>query len=230
MASEAWVAGLLAKAKNFVMIGEAGSGKTEVSLNLAAAMEPYSSRSIHFFDMDQTKPLMRARDSGLLVEKQGITVHYQPQFQDAPTVASGVIESLTDPDRVVILDIGGGAYGSHMIGQFDEYLNRDDTMVIYLVNPYRPWSCSREYIVETMCRTLGAANLQRIVTAANPNLGPETDAEVVFKGLEKIGQLLPDYPPIFVAADKALASEVQAGCELPFLPLELSISFRWMKD
>lgn len=50
-------------AKNFVLIGEAGSGKTELSLSLAAEMQKLGERQVYFLDMDQTKPLLRARDS-----------------------------------------------------------------------------------------------------------------------------------------------------------------------
>lgn len=47
--------------KNLVFIGEAGSGKTETAVNLALRMAREGGRRVHFFDMDQTKPLFRAR-------------------------------------------------------------------------------------------------------------------------------------------------------------------------
>lgn len=59
------------------------------------------------------------------------------QFMDAPTVLPGVMQRLGDPNVCAILDIGGGAYGSHMIAQFEEAINSGNTATLYLVNPYR---------------------------------------------------------------------------------------------
>ena len=48
--------------KNFVFIGEAGSGKSEIAINFAVNLARIADRPVHFFDMDQTKPLFRSRD------------------------------------------------------------------------------------------------------------------------------------------------------------------------
>ena len=121
---------LIGKHKNFVLTGEAGSGKTEVAINLALRMAAEGGREIHFFDMDQTKPLFRARGAEEVLRSGGVHVHYQEQFMDAPTVAPAVSERLRDSESVVLLDVGGGAYGSHMIGQFSCFLGGEDTLVL----------------------------------------------------------------------------------------------------
>lgn len=218
---------LLETAKNFVLIGEAGSGKTEVSLNLALAMQGRGGRQVHLFDMDQTKPILRARDSSDFVARAGVAFHYEKQFMDAPVVASGVIEHLRDPESVVLLDIGGGAYGSHMIGQFAGALNGEDTRVLYLLNPYRPWSGSRADIEETVARTAGAAHLQRLSVVANPNYGPGTTAQDVLHGLERLRALLPDAELAFVCAREGLA-ETLGACPLPVFTIALSTNPEWL--
>ena len=158
--------------KNLVFIGEAGSGKTETAVNLALRMAREGERRVHFFDMDQTKPLFRARDCEAQLEREGVVFHFQAQYLDAPTVASGVIETLRDEGSAVIMDIGGGSHGSHMIGQFSHLLNSANTLVLYIVNPFRPWSGSREDIEVTMRRVLGAARLGSFSLVADPHLGP----------------------------------------------------------
>ena len=47
---------LLQTKKNFVFIGEAGSGKTEVALSLAVHMTKLTDKSVHLFDMDINIP------------------------------------------------------------------------------------------------------------------------------------------------------------------------------
>ena len=81
-----------------MFLGEAGSGKTETAINLAMCIAREGGREVHFFDMDQTKPLFRARDCETELEEKGVVFHFQAQYLDAPTVAPGVIETLTNPE------------------------------------------------------------------------------------------------------------------------------------
>ena len=78
-------------------------------MNFAQLMAEVSEKPVHLFDMDQTKGLFRTRDVSELLEEKGIIVHSQKQLLDAPTIVPGVIETLTDPDAYVLMDIGGNA-------------------------------------------------------------------------------------------------------------------------
>ena len=207
--------------KNLVFIGEAGSGKTETSVNLALRMAREGERRVHFFDMDQTKPLFRARDCEAQLEREGVVFHFQSQYLDAPTVASGVIETLRDESSAVLMDIGGGSHGSHMIGQFSHLLNSANTRVLYIVNPFRPWSGRREDIDATMRRVLGAARLSSFSLVANPNLGPDTRPEDV-KGL------FPGEEALFVCALEGLCSELAGQVREPLLPIRLNTVPEWL--
>lgn len=218
----------IGKAKNIVFIGEAGSGKTESAVNLALHLAAQGERKVHFFDMDQTKPLFRARDCEPELVKQGVTFHFQAQYLDAPTVASGVIETLRDGDSTVLLDVGGGSHGSHMIGQFSQLLRGGEALVLYIVNPYRPWSGSREDIDVTMRRVLGAARLGEYSLVANPNLGPGTTAADVMEGLRRFGELFPDEQPRFVCALEELCSELAGQVREPLLPIRLNTVPEWL--
>lgn len=50
-----------------VFLGEAGCGKSELAVHLALSLAG-KGREVHFFDLDQTKPLMRSRDAQELLE------------------------------------------------------------------------------------------------------------------------------------------------------------------
>lgn len=214
-------------AKNTVFLGETGSGKTEVALNLARRLAKEGGRSVHFFDMDQTKPLFRARDCAKELEKDGVVFHFQEQYLDAPTVAPGVIERLLDKESIVLMDVGGGAHGSHMIGQFSHILNRDDARVLYIVNPYRPWSRSLSDIEGTVARVAGAARLRNLHLVANPNLGPSTTLEDVLEGLKRFRDLFPGETPDFVCALDELCARLEERIEEPVLPVRLNTLPEW---
>ena len=214
--------------KNFVFLGEAGSGKTEVSINIALAMAKLSNRPVHYFDMDQTKPLFRARDAVETLAKAGITLHFQDQILDSPTVATGVIEALSDPEPYVIMDVGGGANGSHMIGQFAKVLALTDADILYLFDPYRPWSGNKDDIGETMRRVLNTARLSKINLVGNPNYGVRTKPEDIVEGMRIIHEMFPQTPVSFVAVLARLCDEVIGQIQEPLLPIELFTLPPWM--
>lgn len=219
---------LLQTKKNFVFIGEAGSGKTEVALSLAVHMTKLTDKSVHLFDMDQTKPNFRARDAARKLEQTGVKLHYHEQVLDAPVVATGVKEHLRNENAYVLMDIGGGNHGSHMIGQFHELLNLDNALVLYVLNPYRPWSGETEDIRETMARVLGSARLRRITLLGNPNYGPDTTLEDVLQGLEKLRALTEGVPLEFVTALEPLCDELQTRIPEPVIPIRLHTLPDWM--
>lgn len=216
-------------AKNFVLIGEAGSGKTELSLSLAAEMQKLGERQVYFLDMDQTKPLLRARDSEAFLRRAGVEMPMERQFMDAPTVLPGVMQRLGDPKVCAILDIGGGAYGSHMIAQFEEAINSGNTATLYLVNPYRPWSRTREAVEETMRRTVGAAAIKQVHIVANPNLGYETDANAIIEGVDKIKKLFPEKEILFLCVDESLADELEVKDLPDIFPVSINNLPAWLQ-
>lgn len=81
---------LLKNKKNFVFVGEAGSGKSEIAINFAIQLARLSDKPVHFFDVDQTKPLFRSRDVKEKLQEENVTFHYEEQFFDAPTIVGGV--------------------------------------------------------------------------------------------------------------------------------------------
>lgn len=218
---------VITEKKNLVLLGETGSGKTETGINMALAMAR-EGLEVHYFDLDQTKPLFRARELAGQLEKGGVVLHYQEQDLDTPTVADGIIEALCDEKKNVILDIGGGSHGSHMIGQFAHILNGSTTEVFYLINPYRIWSLNAQDIQQTVQRVAGAARLEHISLAANPNLGADTAAADVLAGLRRIHALLPDDELKLLCVKQELADVVKPDVDIPVFPLTIFTTPEWI--
>jgi hypothetical protein len=81
---------------NYLFLGEAGCGKSEIAVNLALALAARGEKPVHFFDLDMTKPLFRSRDVSAMLTDAGVTVHYEEQFMDAPTQVGGPSVLLRD--------------------------------------------------------------------------------------------------------------------------------------
>ena len=111
----------LPAARKLVFLGEAGCGKSEIAMQLALTLAAQGG-AVHFFDLDQTKPLMRARDAAALLEAGGVTFHFAEQYADIPTQTGGLLPLLMDESAVVLLDVGGGDTGAKLIGGYAHLL------------------------------------------------------------------------------------------------------------
>ena len=197
----------LLRQNNIVFLGEAGCGKSELAVHLALELARQG-REVHFFDLDQTKPLMRSRDAEGLLEKAGVTVHFQQQYADAPTQVGGLIPLLLDEKKAVILDVGGNDTGARLIGGYAHLLKSADAY--FVVNPYRPWSGTVAHIDGTLSAVLKAARLGLPRFLLNPTLGIGTTAEEFLVGVEQGLRLLTPYVKVEAAAvSETLLPEVE---------------------
>lgn len=212
----------LQRHSNSIFLGEAGCGKSELAVHLALELARQG-REVHFFDLDQTKPLMRSRDAEGLLEKAGVTVHFQQQYADAPTQVGGLIPLLLDEKKAIILDVGGNDTGAKLIGGYAHLLKAAD--VWFVVNPYRPWSATTEHIDGTLSAILRASRLKMPRFLLNPNLGGDTTLEEYLFGIKLGLELLSPYVAVEAAAVPApLYEQAKAETALPLIPITSHIS------
>ena len=223
----------IAQVKNFIFIGEAGSGKSEIAINFARCLKEDGSREVHFFDMDMKKPLFRSRDAVEEMEEMGIIVHFETQFEDAPTQVGGVDHHLKNENSYVVMDVGGDHIGARLIGGYSRWLNRPNTAVFYVLNAYRPWSDTIEHIDHTLGRILGASriDLDQVRMVNNPNLGPATTADDFIEGCRRMNEILEPYTKTaFACVREDISEEVRNQCEDPVLPVHLYLTYEWAEQ
>ena len=212
----------LKRHSNSIFLGEAGCGKSELAVHLALELASQG-REVHFFDLDQTKPLMRSRDVEGLLESAGVTVHFQQQCADAPTQVGGLIPLLLDESKTVILDVGGNDTGAKLIGGYAHFLKNAD--VWFVVNPYRPWSATTEHIDGTLSAILRASRLKAPRFLLNPNLGRDTTLEEYLDGVRRGLDMLSPYVTVEAAAVPAgLYEQANEETSLPLIPITSHIS------
>ena len=216
---------LMNEKKNFVFIGEAGSGKSEITLNIANKLAQQGDRQVELFDLDQTKPLYRSRDMQKDFAERGVTINFQDQYLDAPVMVGGVRVSLVS-DNFTLLDIGGGHQAAKFAGAYSDLLGKDDSVPVYIINPYRPWTKSVDAIDDTMRHILGSMRLDHIYVLANPNLGFATTADEFLDGLKKTDELFEGYTTINSACvRKDLYDEVKDKTDKNLIPIDLFLSY-----
>jgi ABC-type oligopeptide transport system ATPase subunit len=219
---------LMNEKKNFVFIGEAGSGKSEIVLNVALRLAEATGRPVDLFDLDQTKPLYRSRDMKDEFAKRGVTIHYQDQYLDAPVMVGGVRVSLVS-DHYTLLDIGGGHQAAKFAGAYADLLSKDDSVPVYIINPYRPWTKSVDAIDGTMRYILGSMRLDHIYMLGNPNLGYTTTVNEFMDGLKKIDKLLDGFTVVNSACVRRdIFDEAQAMTDKALVPIDLFLTYSWV--
>ncbi len=213
---------------NYIFLGEAGCGKSEIAVNLALKLAAQGKRPVHFFDMDMTKPLFRARDAARLLTDAGVTVHFEEQFMDAPTLVGGPAVLLRDAGCYTILDAGGDYIGAWAVGVFASLLRGEDTAALYIVNSFRPWSMELKHIDGVLSEVLGAAHLplERLTFVGNPNLGVATTETDVREGLRRLHSTLGTCVPIPFACVREELWPMEDP-ETPLVPIRLYFTYPW---
>ncbi len=218
---------------NFVFIGEAGSGKSEISINLALELAKKETREVHFFDLDMSKPLFRSRDLEEELTKAGVKFHAQEQFMDAPTIVGGVNTFLKKKDCVVVLDVGGDYIGARSLGSFATLLNQDDTEIYYVLNALRPWSYDIDHIDETLGKILGVSHLQlqKLRFIDNPNNGITTTKEEYLEASKEMQNIISPFASLqFSCVQESLYKEVVDEAKLDVVPIQLYLTYSWIKE
>ena len=213
---------------NYLFLGEAGCGKSEIAVNLALALAAKGGKPVHFFDLDMTKPLFRSRDAASLLTDAGVIVHYEEQFMDAPTLVGGASVLLRDASCHTVLDVGGDYQGAWAVGVYAPLLRRTDTAAFYVVNSFRPWSMELKHIDGVLSQILGAAKLplESLTFIGNPNLGVATTAQDVREGLERLRETLGACVPIPFACVREELWPME-DAQTPLAPIKLYFTYPW---
>ncbi len=217
---------MLTGKKKIVMFGELGSGKTELSINLAAALHKETGQSIRLMDMDQTKPMYRARDIAERLAAEGITLMAEEQFMDAPTVSPGIREKMED-EVYTVMDVGGSFHGALCMGQFAEIIKNVDALVLYVINPYRPFSDTTERIQQTMLGILNCCHLEQVHILSNPFFGENASLEELQEGNAELRQRVAPlgYPITAVAVPAELFAAAERELQEPLIPVKRYLQY-----
>lgn len=174
--------------RNTVFLGPSGGGKSEISVNMALQAAENRGLAVHFFDMDQTKPLFRSRTCRELLERSGVVFHSGAEFLDSPVIPDAVADFLRNPDCRCILDVGGNLAGARPLGRLDA-LREADAAAFYVINIFRPFS-DEPSLREDMERIVASARIPAPRVVSNPNLGRETTLDDVLEGHHRLLPML----------------------------------------
>lgn len=209
--------------RNYVLIGEAGSGKTEIAANLALLLARTQTLPVCLIDMDQTKCLFRARDFSSLLKERHVHMAENPELWDSPLMPQGVSTLIREDGVRCVLDAGGNAVGATMLGQYAALLAERQTRYFYVINPCRAFSGSIEDIQESLTAILLSARIprERLELIVNPYMGEYTTADLIVEAAGQLKEELAkaDLRISGLAVSEKFSGEVKKRVTLPVLEL-----------
>ncbi len=178
-----------------VLIGNYGSGKSELALNFAMQAAVRGDRT-ELLDLDMVNTYFRLTERGKMVEQKEIRLV-------SPNFACSGIETLSLPAEVssafvldwdtVIFDVGGDDVGATALGRYHRdfmALEPGALEVLNVVNIRRPLASTVEKIHRLQEGMQTHARLQITGMINNTNLSTMTSADDLWDGYELLRQVV----------------------------------------
>lgn len=207
--------GLSAATRAVILVGDYGSGKTEIAVNLALQLAATQAYPIAIADLDLVNPYFRCREAVEPLERVGIRVVI-PQgghrFADLPILLPQVKGLLQNDDQLAVLDVGGDEVGSRVLAGLVKAYRQGVHELWFVVNANRPFNDTVQGCAATIFRIEGASGLRVTGLVPNTHLMQETTAEMVGEGIvlaDQVAERL-SVPVRMVAVMESMADAVRA--------------------
>ena len=215
-----------------IIVGNYGSGKTEVCVNLAACRRR-DGVEVRIADLDLVNPYFRAREARKQLAASGIEVVLPEEKYlnaDLPILSPRVAGLIRQPAELTLLDVGGNDVGATVLGALGDALNASHFSMLQVVNPYRPFTETAEGCIRIRQEIEAASRLTITGLVANPNLLGDTTIEDIRRGIDFVRSLAAEtaLPMVFATSPDHLAQQIAGeDPELPLLPIRRQLVPPW---
>ena len=179
--------------KMYVLIGNYGSGKTELAINFA--FKAAESGRTELLDLDMVNTYFRLTEPGIMAKMKEIRLV-------SPNFTNSSVETLSLPAEVqsafamdwdtVVFDVGGDAAGSTALGRYHQdfmELEEGQLEVLNVINIRRPLSGTVERIIRIQNEMQIHSRLKITGMINNTNLSTATTEAELRDGYEMIREV-----------------------------------------
>lgn len=218
-----------------VIVGNYGSGKTEVAINLAVD-QARRGTAVRVADLDLVNPYFRTREARQILSKLGIDIVLPPEGwlkADLPILSPRVAGLIRDPGQLAILDVGGDGVGARVLAALaDAFFAAANTplQLLQVINPFRPNTANVQQCLAMQHTIEAACRLKVTGWIGNPHLMDETTEDHIRQGYALM-QALVDHsglPLVCMAVSAALVRKVHAlRMQCPVLVIQRQLVPPW---
>lgn len=176
--------------KMIILVGNYGSGKTEIAVNLAVKGAGDGKRTL-VIDLDKVNDYFRMSDRvALLAEKQInlVSPTFAGQGVTPSSMSAAVASAFTDNWDLVVFDVGGDSAGALSLGRYhQDFAAFDGELCVYdIVNVFRPMSETPEKILKLKADIESFARQEVTAFVNNSNLLSYASADDIRRGYDVI--------------------------------------------
>jgi hypothetical protein len=219
-----------------IIVGNYGSGKTEVTVNLAFHHKQLGMH-VQVADLDLVNPYFRAREARKTLESEGIGVILPPEQlmqADLPILMPQVAGLIGGPGDLAILDVGGDAVGATVLAALQQAFRSmtGNVRMMQVINPFRPNTGSIDGCLRIRRAIENKARIPVVQWIGNAHMLEETTLEHFQYGLQFMGALQ-DASGLgveFVTAPNELLPLIDSEqMDWPVLPIHRQLVPPWKK-
>jgi MinD-like ATPase involved in chromosome partitioning or flagellar assembly len=217
-----------------IIAGNYGSGKTEISINLAINKKR-SGINVRIADLDLVNPYFRTREARNLLSKNGIDLVVPPEQYlqaDLPILSPSVAGMIKHPVQLTLIDAGGDDVGVRVLASLADALRGKEIRMLQVVNPFRPFTETIEGCLEMRSKIEKVSKISVSGIIGNPNLIDETTVDHIYKGNDFLKKLSAQsgLPIEFIAIASNLFQKINVGrFECPLLPIARQLVPPWLE-
>ena len=217
-----------------IIVGNYGSGKTEVAINLAVHQKR-AGVDVRIADLDLVNPYFRTREAKDSLSNLGIDVVLPPdEFlrADLPILSPLVTGMIREPGELSLLDVGGNDVGATVLASLENILQDKPVTMLQVVNPMRPFTNTIEGCLKIRSEIENAARLSVNGIIGNANLIDETSPKDIYNGYDFFQALSDEsqLPVAFITVARELLSATDLSrFKCPVLPIDRQLVPPWKK-
>jgi hypothetical protein len=217
-----------------VIVGNYGSGKTEVCINLGVHRKR-AGVEVRIADLDLVNPYFRTREAKDSLAARGIDVVLPADEYlqaDLPILSPLVAGMIRQPGQLTLLDVGGNAVGANVLAALEDAFKGKAFQMLQVINPLRPFTDTIEGCVNMRRDIEKAAGMAVTGLIGNAHLMDETRPEDIYGGYDFVKAVSEEsgLPLKFVTVARELLPETdlrRLAC--PVLPIDRQLVPPWKK-
>jgi hypothetical protein len=218
-----------------LIVGNYGSGKTEIAVNLAIQLRRRG-HAVQIADLDIVNPYFRCREARNLMERHQIRVVVPPGHQswaDLPIVVPEIRGMLSpQAEGANLFDVGGDAVGARLLSSFADRLADRPYALWQVLNARRPFTDTPEGCERMMESIEQAARMRVTGFIANTHLVTDTSPQDILDGwrlARRVAERTRRELMLVTAMGPLAEDPALAAVDAPLLRLERHMLPPWLK-